>query len=220
MAFAEDSKKHSSFENPHISSFRVPLAFQHSALPPMQLELNATNIQILPTILDLLLSSDSLSKPEIEVAKNLLPQYQGQSLLRPMKSEENGRELWTPAIITTGGAMLTIGSAASPFRLSVPICKPSEYRFTDISRDAEEQHPVTAWSMEALLKTIDKNPWYDDATRVKAVNWTRDAERVARWWSWETKRLWKYSGAAQQISRKGGESDGAGTIKKKHWWET
>ncbi|KAF2152778.1 alkaline phosphatase-like protein [Myriangium duriaei CBS 260.36] len=223
MAFAEDNAKHSNFENPHVSSFRVPLTFQHPALPPLQLSVNATSIQIIPTILDLLLTSDSLSQADAEVAKDILPQYQGQSLIRPLKTEENGRELWTPGIIMTGGAMLVIGSAASPYRLSIPLCKPSDYRFTDISRDPYELRPLTAWSMEELLKKI-KLAGYDVREGQRAAKWARDAEKVAIWWSWETKRLWRYSGAAEQLSRggsgQGRETDGAGMIKKEHWWDT
>lgn len=218
-AFDEDGPKHSSFENPHIANFRVPLSFQHPALPPLQLSVNATNIQILPTILDLLLSTESLSDADAEIANNILPHYQGQSLLRPLKTEEHGRELWTPAIVMSGGGMLNIGSAASPYRLSLPLCRPVEYRFTDISRDPYEEHPTTAWSIEALTKKIEELD-YDEVDRQRAVDWTRDAEKVARWWSWESKRLWRYGGAAEMIDRGSQAGEGTGTIRKEHWWDT
>ncbi|KAF2156349.1 alkaline phosphatase-like protein [Myriangium duriaei CBS 260.36] len=218
--FAEDNDKHTSFENPHVTSFRVPLAFQHPSLPPLQLHLNATSLQIIPTILDLLTSSESLSETDMNIAKNLLPQYQGQSLLRPLKTKEHDRELWSPAIVNTGGALMTIGSAASPYRLAIPVCKPSEYRFTDISRDPNEKHQITAWSIDGLLNRINGSSEYTDEERQIRIEWARRAEKIARWWSWESKRLWRFDGGALQVGRKGGETDGAGTVKKKHWWET
>lgn len=221
-AFAEDDAKHSSFENPHIANLRVPLTFQHPALPPLQLEANATNLNILPTILDLLLSTKSITGTDAEIAKSLLPEYQGQSLLRPLNTGEGRRELWQPAVLNTGGAIISIGSASSPYRLALPLCKPLEYRFTDVARDPYELDAITAWSMEELVKKIEtqRQTDYSAEELETAAQWVQDAVKVARWWGWEGKRLWKYSGGASSICRAGRESDGVGTIKKAHWWET
>ncbi|GAM83033.1 hypothetical protein ANO11243_010190 [Dothideomycetidae sp. 11243] len=194
MSFSGDSEKPLSFENPHISNYRVPMVLQHPDLPPMQLEMNATSLHMIPTLLDLLLATDSLPAADAEVARHIMPQYQGQSLLRPLKTAQDGRELWIPSIVTTGGSLLTIGSAASPYRLALPMCKPSEYIFTDISRDPNERQPTSAWSMYALLQKINNDFEYTPEERQKAVEWARDAEKIARWWAWEGKRLWRYSG--------------------------
>ncbi|GAM88645.1 hypothetical protein ANO11243_066790 [Dothideomycetidae sp. 11243] len=207
MTFSEDVSNPSSYENPHIANFRVPLAFQHPSLPPLQMNVSATSIQILPTILDLLLASGSLSASDTKIAEALLPQYQGQSLIRPLKTSEHGREVWMPAIVTLGGSTMTIGSAASPYRLALPLCNSSEYRFTDLSRDPNELAPTTAWSMEVLLKKISVS-YRRHGTNTEQrnpVEWTRDAEKIARWWSWEMRRLWKYGGAAQHAQRPKGD---------------
>ncbi|OGE58209.1 hypothetical protein PENARI_c001G09632 [Penicillium arizonense] len=84
QAFGEDNKDMTgTYENGHISNFRVPLVFHHPQMPRVDITANATALTIVPTILDLLVQSNSLDERDSEIASALLPEYQGQSLLRP-----------------------------------------------------------------------------------------------------------------------------------------
>ncbi|CAI7652949.1 unnamed protein product [Penicillium glandicola] len=87
QAFGEDNKDMTgTYENGHISNFRVPLVFHHPHMPRVDITANATALSIVPTILDLLVQSNSLDERDSEIASSLLPEYQGQSLLRPFLS--------------------------------------------------------------------------------------------------------------------------------------
>lgn len=84
QAFGEDNKEMTgTYENGHISNFRVPLVFRHPRMPRIDIAANATSLSIIPTILDLLVQSQSLDARDAEIASALLPEYQGQSLIRP-----------------------------------------------------------------------------------------------------------------------------------------
>ncbi|TVY46973.1 hypothetical protein LOCC1_G002871 [Lachnellula occidentalis] len=215
-AFKEDSPVRGTFENGHISNLRVPLLFHHPSLPRMQLELNATSMSIIPTILDLLTQTESLNEKDTEIASNLIHQYEGQSLIRPFVKERNGRQQWNVGVLNAGGAVLSVSSAAVPYRLILPVCKNGVYRFTDNSRDPHEQHPLEENSIEGLMKTVAKE--YGTATTDGPAKWVMDAEKVGKWWGVEMRRRWRYRGAALQSDRKPEEMAGLGKVKKKHWW--
>lgn len=91
QAFGEDNKDMTgTYENGHISNFRVPLVFRHPHMPRIDITANATSLSIIPTILDLLVQSHSLDTRDAEIASSLLPEYQGQSLIRPFVSAIGG----------------------------------------------------------------------------------------------------------------------------------
>ena len=50
------------FDNPHVGVFNVPLVFSRPALPPIKVDAPVSTMDVLPTILDLLVSSSSLDK--------------------------------------------------------------------------------------------------------------------------------------------------------------
>ncbi|KAJ5895142.1 Alkaline phosphatase-like alpha/beta/alpha [Penicillium taxi] len=87
QAFGEDNEELTgTYENGHISNFRVPLLFRHPRMPHIDIQANATSLSIIPTILDMLVQSQSLDSRASEIASALLPDYQGQSLIRPFVS--------------------------------------------------------------------------------------------------------------------------------------
>ncbi|KAJ5812001.1 Alkaline phosphatase-like alpha/beta/alpha [Penicillium riverlandense] len=87
QAFGEDDRDHTgTYNNGHISNYRVPLVFRHPQMPRVDIAANATALSILPTILDLLVQTKSLPANDAAIAASLLPEYQGQSLLRPFLS--------------------------------------------------------------------------------------------------------------------------------------
>ena len=79
----------------------------------MHLNVNGSAVSILPTILDLLVNTNSLNADDTEIALDLMNEYEGQSLIRPYRTSHNGREAWNMGVINAGGSMLSVGALAS-----------------------------------------------------------------------------------------------------------
>lgn len=56
----------------------------HPALPPVDVDDAVVSLQIVPTVLDLLAETESLSPGARAAALDLARNYEGQSLLRPL----------------------------------------------------------------------------------------------------------------------------------------
>lgn len=188
QAFAEDTKVTGTFENGHISNFRVPLVFRHPRLPRIDISANVTSLSIIPTILDLLVQTHSLNEHDSRIASALMHEYQGQSLLRPFRSSHNGRQVWNMGLINAGGALLSVASAEVPYRLVLPLKEGFQYRFTHLERDPAEKRPLEAWELDRLQTRVLQAYGQD------AANWLKDAAKVGRWWVAEQKRIWNYRG--------------------------
>ena len=89
-------------------------------------------------------------------------------------------------VINAGGSMLSIGSAAVPYRLNLPLSKDFEYRFTNLESDPYELSPLTEWTMEDLVEEVVARHGTD------AAEWLDKAEKVGLWWIKERERLWNY----------------------------
>ncbi|OAA38146.1 sulfatase domain-containing protein [Metarhizium rileyi] len=186
QAFREDSKVSGTYQNGHISNFRVPLTFRHPSIPSLQLAVNSTSINILPTVLDLLISSGSLDAHDTDVLSDIVHDYEGQSLIRPFKSTLHGRRAWNFGVVNPGGRFLAVTSADVPWRIVRPWDDDAEYVFTDLERDPLELDGLSNWSFEELLSDVEQYFGMDAAT------WVREADSVARWWGMERRRLWQY----------------------------
>lgn len=223
LAFNSLDKSQSAVNNGHISNFAIPLLFVHPDLPRVQLQASTTPLSIIPTVLDLLLQTESLPESSLDVAKTLLPKYQGNSLIRDLNytvltaDGGVGKAFFQPfhfSAINPGGSLLAISDASSTFRLVFPLCSSIPLRFTDISTDPTESDPVIAWTMDELAAIIKVKHG------VKAKEWAKLAQELGRWWFWDQHDKWGYWGNARSTSRGGQEIAGAGRVKKKHWWET
>jgi hypothetical protein len=170
------------------------MLIHHPKMPRIQLSINASIMSILPTILDLLVSSNSLDDEDGNTASDLLNEYQGQSLLREFKTEDHGRQAWHISLMNPGGSFLAISSAAVPWRLVMPLCHTGMLRFTDLSRSEMEEEKLGDWSIEGLKVAVARE-YGEDAAR-----WVVDAKAVGTWWFWETRRLWKFGGTSRQES--------------------
>ncbi|KAF4949146.1 hypothetical protein FSARC_13564 [Fusarium sarcochroum] len=191
QAFKEDIKsKIGTYENGHVSNFRVPITFRHPHIPRVQYNANATSLSILPTILDLLINTGSLNEKDKNAASDLIHDYEGQSLIRPYKTVQNGRRAWNFGIINGGASMLSMTSADAPYRLVIPLDDSTQYRFTDLKNDPLERKPLEKWTVDQL-KTAIKYQVGEDA-----VTWVAEADAVAKWWGPERKRLWGYDPSA------------------------
>lgn len=188
QAFLEDTSVTGTLDNAHVSNFRVPITFRHPHLPRVQYEANATSISILPTILDLLANTGSLNEEDSRAAIDLTNDYEGQSLIRPYKTHEGGRRAWNFGVVNLGGSVLTVTSADAPWRMVLPVEEKNsiEYQLSDLRADPLEVDPVKGWDMVHLILDVRKKYGQDAAT------WADEAEKVARWWMLERKRLWKY----------------------------
>ncbi|KAH7233746.1 alkaline-phosphatase-like protein [Fusarium redolens] len=186
QAFREDSPKTGTYENRHISNFRVPISFHHPNIPRVQYEANVTSISILPTILDLLINTGSLNAHDTAVASDLVNDFEGQSLIRPYHKSLNGRRAWNFGLINPGGGMIAVTSADAPWRLVIPLKKDLEYTFTDIGKNPREMDPLNQWSIKPMIKAVKRK------YGLEAADWVREADQVAHWWSLERTRLWGY----------------------------
>ncbi|KAI2703507.1 hypothetical protein CBS147332_7493 [Penicillium roqueforti] len=186
QAFPEDAPVSGTYENGHISNFRIPLVFRHPLLPALQITANATSMSVVPTIIDLLVHSGSLNEMDSNAALDLINEYEGQSLIRPYQATHNGRQAWNFGIINPGGTMLSVGSAAVPYRLILPLAEDFEYIFSDLDTDPDELSPLRGWSLGELIGRVQRK--HGD----KAGKWLVDAEKVGQWWIEEQKRLWNY----------------------------
>ncbi|KAJ3521707.1 hypothetical protein NM208_g13170 [Fusarium decemcellulare] len=186
QAFKEDFSKTGTYENRHISNFRVPISFRHPNIPRIQYEANMTSISILPTILDLLINSGSLNDDDTVIASDLINDFEGQSLIRPYQKSRNGRRAWNFGLINPGGGMLTVTSADAPWRLAIPLKKDLEYTFTDLGQDPLEMDALDQWSIKPMIKAVKRKYGQE------AADWVGEADAVAHWWALERTRLWGY----------------------------
>lgn len=176
----------------------MPLVFRHPGLPRIDVSANATSLSIIPTILDLLIQTRSLNGADRRVAEHLIHEYQGQSLIRPFRSEHHGRRPWNMGLINSGGSLLSVTTAGRPYRLVVPIQSGADrnhqnekvfpYRFTHTDRDPAEKAALEAWTVQGLQQPVM------EAYGAEAMNWVDDASRMAQWWVTEQKRIWNYDG--------------------------
>ncbi|KAF2845165.1 alkaline phosphatase-like protein [Plenodomus tracheiphilus IPT5] len=223
LAFNSVDKSTSAVNNGHVSNFAVPLLFIHPDLPRIQVSASTTQMSIIPTILDLLVETNSLSSNAAATARALLPLYQGNSLIRNLDFNvlvEDGAPV--PAFfqpfhfsaINPGGSVLAIADASTTFRLILPLCSAIPLRFTDLFADPGEIEPIIAWTMDELIAIVKVRHG------VKAKDWVILAEELGRWWVWNQRSKWGYWGVARSTGRGGAERSGRGQIKHKHWWET
>lgn len=82
--------------------------------------------------------------------------------------------------------MLSVGSAAVPYRLILPLSEDFEYVFSNLETDPNELNPEFGWSLEELIEHVESK--HGD----QAGKWLMDAEKVGRWWVGNQKRLWNY----------------------------
>lgn len=223
LAFNSVDKSTSAVNNGHISNFAVPLLFIHPDLPRIQVSASTTQLSIIPTILDLLVETDSVTKDAAATARALIPLYQGNSLIRDINYSvilEDGSSAPTffqPfhfSAINPGGSVLAIADASTTFRLILPLCSAIPLRFTDLFADPGEIEPIIAWTMDELIAIVKVRHG------VRAKDWVILAEELGRWWVWNQRSKWGYWGVARSTGRGGAERSGRGQIKHKHWWET
>ncbi|KAG6003585.1 hypothetical protein E4U21_001872 [Claviceps maximensis] len=177
------------YYQPHIGNFHVPLVLSHPKLPVINIDSAVSSISILPTILDLLIETGSLSKSARKAAHDLVRNYEGQSLIRPLHtaSKHTGQADWQFTIMNTGRAQVATRSARDPkWRLIVPVIKDIEWRFTNVEEDPHEEEAILSFEFEAFLHAIENKHGAD------AAKWTEEASFITRWWVDENAKRWQF----------------------------
>ncbi|KAI9795216.1 MAG: hypothetical protein M1833_007298 [Piccolia ochrophora] len=214
FSFGDSAALKTTYANGDVKSFAIPMVFHHPSLPRIQLNKTVTQLSVLPTILDLLTSTNSLSTPQTDIVKDLIPEYEGQSLIRRFLPSHDGRQAWHFGVVNPGGNQLTVVSSAHPFRLVVPICETTSFTFSDLEHDPLEARSVRDWDGgEPLIRKVAQ------AYGAEAAKWVDDAEKVSRWYVWEARRRWGYWGGTRREDR-GAAHWADGHLDHDHWWDT
>lgn len=177
------------YYNTNIGNFHVPLVFSHPQLPAIDINDAVISYEILPTILDLLLETGSLSESSTGIAKDLIENYEGQSLIRPLINfnDKTGQPNWQFSVMNPGRATVAVRDTSQPhWRLTVPIIENTEWRFTDLDTEPHEEKHLVAFDFGAFLQKIE------DERSAEAAHWAEEAAFVARWWVEENSLRWHY----------------------------
>jgi hypothetical protein len=177
------------YDNPHVANLHVPLVLSHPKLPEIDIQDAVLSFQILPTILDLLLETEGLSESGINVAQDLIHNYEGQSLLRPLRnaSDQTGQAYWQFSVMNPGGSMLAVRDAREPhYRLVVPLMDEFAWRFTDLRLDPHEEDPIASLDVNELLRIVERDRGSE------ASLWIEGAASVSQWWLEENHKRWRY----------------------------
>ncbi|KND91907.1 Lipoteichoic acid synthase-like YvgJ [Tolypocladium ophioglossoides CBS 100239] len=177
------------YYNSNIGNFHVPMVLSHPKLPHVDINDAVVSLQILPTILDLLMETGSLSQAEKAAAHDLVRNYEGQSLIRPLRksSDKTGQGDWQYTVMNPGRATLSVRDARIPnYRLIVPIVDDTEWRFTDLAKDPHEEDPILSFGFISFLRAIEKKHGID------ASKWAEEGAFMTRWWVEENNKRWRY----------------------------
>lgn len=155
-------------------------------LPPISIDSRVTSMQIVPTIMDLLKESGSLGEDQAKAIQDILPLYEGQSMIRETTPSKDGKRDWQFTVMNTGGTWLAVRSADKPYRVVVPLVPDVEWRFSNVETDPEELHVQGSFEFLPLLFQVARD--HDD----DAVEWVKEAAQVTKWWVSENWRRYEY----------------------------
>ena len=188
-----------SYLNPNVGCNHVPVVVSHPKLPAMDITESVSTLEILPTVLDLLRETGSLSDAVAQAATDLMGNYEGQSLIRKLrtsaplgKAAGYGNELkelgnWQFIVMNPGAAMLGVRDKRQrTWRLVVPVLHNVEWKFTDLETDPRDISPVEAFDFYELLVKVEKKHGVEQA------KWIEEAAFVARWWVEENSKRWQF----------------------------
>ncbi|KAJ5337882.1 Alkaline phosphatase-like alpha/beta/alpha [Penicillium brevicompactum] len=173
--------------DPHVGSFHVPLFFSHPKLPQIEVDSAVLSTQILPTILDLLIESSSIDEHDTKIVKDLLSMYEGQSMIRDLIPEQDGKREWHFSTMNPGGTWVSMRAAEQPYRLVVPLIADAPWRFTDVIADPFELRP------EEDLNIVDLHDIVQTRYGPVAAKWLSEAAHVSQWWIAENHKRWGYN---------------------------
>ncbi|KAI1061430.1 hypothetical protein LB507_011254 [Fusarium sp. FIESC RH6] len=179
----------SPYYNPSIGIDHVPLVISHPLLPPFSIGDPVHSSQILPTILDLLLETDSLNTASRKATLDLLGNYEGQSLIRPLQKVNNatGQGNWQFVVVNPGRAMVTARDARYPERhLVIPIIDNVKWRLSNLTADPVEHDSVEGFDFVSFLSDVESK------YGLGVSKWVEEGAFLVRWWAEENHKRWRY----------------------------
>ncbi|KAM0426589.1 hypothetical protein ACHAPT_008283 [Fusarium lateritium] len=185
----------SPYYNPSAGIDHVPLVFSHPLLPAFDVHDAVHSSQIVPTILDLLVETGSLNKASRQAATDLMRNYEGQSLIRPMHkfNNETGQGNWQFTVVNPGRAVITARDARHPERhLVVPIIDNVEWRLSNLTADPAEHDSVQGFDFISFLGSVERK----HGTEV--AHWVEEGAFVSRWWVEENSKRWRFGAYSDQ----------------------
>ncbi|OAR05000.1 hypothetical protein LLEC1_02750 [Akanthomyces lecanii] len=177
------------YYQPNVGNFHVPLVLSHPAMPPIDVNDVVNSNMILPTILDLLIETGSLGDTDTHAARDLVKNYEGQSLIRPLHSHGESPDVggWQFTVMNPGRATLSVRDARHPdWRVVIPIVSDIEWRFTNTKDDKHEDAPIVDFGYPEFLNKVQEAFGEDTAM------WVEEATFVSRWWVDDNARRWRY----------------------------
>ncbi|KAI9171028.1 hypothetical protein HJFPF1_00507 [Paramyrothecium foliicola] len=177
----------STYYNPSYANNHVPLVLSHPKLPAIDIDDPVSSNQILPTILDLLLETNSLDSASHRVATDLVRNYEGQSLVRPIQKSNSVTANWQYTVVNPGRSMISVRDARYPERyLVVPVVDHVEWRFTNTEEDPLEKDSVQGFSFKRFVKRVN------DKHGLETAKWVEEAAFRTQWWVEENGKRWRY----------------------------
>lgn len=197
-----ENNKPAAYHNPNIGCNHVPLVLSHPSLPPIDITDSVSTMEILPTVLDLLRETGSLSKASAKAAGDLLENYEGQSLIRKLRDSsygvtpteqqdkgQPGSELhnWQFVVMNPGRAMVGVRDRRhKTWRLVVPVIHNVEWQFNDLEMDPTDTNSVQGFDFGSFLRKVEQRHG------VAQAHWAEEAAFVARWWVEDNNRRYEY----------------------------
>lgn len=181
------------YYNPHERTFHVPLVLSNPLLPAMEVSDPVSAVQVLPTVLDILIESGSLSGSSLKVAKDMIQLYEGQSLIRKQVTEsKTGQGYWQFGIVFPGSPMVFARDARHPDRrLVVPIQDNQSWRLTDPVNDELEKDAIVSIDYASFLRAVEEKHG------IEMAQWVEEGAFVVRWWTEDQRKRWRYGKYAE-----------------------
>ncbi|KAI8665282.1 hypothetical protein LRP88_04205 [Fusarium phalaenopsidis] len=179
----------SPYYNPNIGVDHVPLVLSHPQLPAFDSHGAVQSSQVLPTILDMLLETGSLSEESQKAAADLIRNYEGQSLLRELNvvNDRTGQGQWQFTVTNPGRAMLTVRDARYPERhLVVPVIENVEWRLSNLTSDPHELNSVQNFDFVSFLQGVEEMHGREWA------EWVEEGAFITRWFVKENSKRWRF----------------------------
>lgn len=193
-----ENDKPASYYNPNVGCNHVPMVISHPKLPPIDISDSVSTMDLLPTILDLLRESGSLSEGSSAAAGDLLANYEGQSLIRNIADQDadksdvlhrvpTSKGNWQFIVMNPGRAMLGVRDRRQKdWYMVVPVIHNVEWRFTDLATDPTDMNAVQSFDFKQFIANVEEEHGQ------KAAVWAEEAAFVARWWVEENNKRWEY----------------------------
>ncbi|EGX88097.1 sulfatase domain protein [Cordyceps militaris CM01] len=194
-----ENNRPASYHNPNSGCNHVPVVLSHPGLPPLDVDGAVSAMEIVPTVLDLLRETGSLSDTASAAAADLLANYEGQSLIRARRhsayrmqdrrrpGNEADLRSWQFVVMNPGRAMLGVRDGRrKTWRLVVPVIHDVEWQFTDLAEDPTDTDSVQAFEFPAFLDRIQLRYGKE------AAKWAEEGAFIARWWVEENNKRYEY----------------------------